>query len=186
MRSNTPAMPSRSAVQRHQDRELAPYCSTLFLLPRLLFSYSGPNACSNHEFNVFLSGANENDGGDDVGGTEDTGSSSKGADGIAEGGLADGGPRRRGSSTAGLASPTSEPDARRSPGRKSPTPSPRGRDVSRLLTERPAVVEEVLHEDVVSGFNCSGSNQGFGVVGCVVASISREPFQDTEASPKVP
>ncbi|CAM9552550.1 unnamed protein product [Ectocarpus sp. 12 AP-2014] len=139
----------------------------------------------NHEFNVFLSGANENDGGDDVGGAEDTGSSSKGADGIAEGGLADGGPKSRGSSAAGLASPTSEADARRSPGRKSPTPSPRGRDVSRLLTERPAVVEEVLHEDVVSGFNSSGSNQGFGVVGCVVASISREPFRDTEVSPKM-
>lgn len=54
-----------------------------------------------------------------------------------------------------------------------------------LLTERPAVVEEVLHESVVTGFNCLGSSADYGVVGCVVASISREPFLDTEVSPKV-
>lgn len=54
-----------------------------------------------------------------------------------------------------------------------------------LLTGRPAVVEEVLHESVVTGFNCLGSSTDYGVVGCVVASVSREPFQETEVSPKV-
>ena len=56
---------------------------------------------------------------------------------------------------------------------------------SSLLTERPAVVEEVLHEGVMSAFNCLGSSADFGVVGCVVAAVSTEPFQDTEGSPKV-
>ena len=54
-----------------------------------------------------------------------------------------------------------------------------------LLKERPAVVEEVMDEGVMSAFNCLGSSAVFGLVGCVVAAVSREPFQDTDASPQV-
>lgn len=56
---------------------------------------------------------------------------------------------------------------------------------SSLMTERPAVVEEVVHEGVMSSFDCLRSSAVYGVVGCVVAAVSREPFQDTEGSPKV-
>lgn len=55
----------------------------------------------------------------------------------------------------------------------------------KLASERPAVVEEVLDDDVVADFNYLGSSEPFALVGCVVASVSRDPFEATEVSPRV-
>eukprot|EP00752_Nemacystus_decipiens_P009822 g8764.t2 len=75
-----------------------------------------------------------------------------------------------------VGSPTSVRGASRAVGGGVPT---------ELLKERPAVVEEVTDEGVMSCFNCLGSSAVFGVVGCVVAAVSTEPFQDTDTSPKL-
>ena len=56
---------------------------------------------------------------------------------------------------------------------------------NKLASERPAVVEGVFDEDVVADFNSLGSSETLAVVGCVVASVSREPFEATEVSPRV-
>lgn len=53
-----------------------------------------------------------------------------------------------------------------------------------MQSERPGVVESVLDADVLAGFNCLGSSEAFSVVGCVVAAVSLEPFEKTEALPK--
>ena len=55
----------------------------------------------------------------------------------------------------------------------------------KLASERPSVVEEVLDDDVVADFNYLGSSEPLAVVGCVVASVSRDPFETTEVSPRV-
>ena len=56
---------------------------------------------------------------------------------------------------------------------------------NKLASERPAVVEEVLDDDVIADFNYLGSSEQLAVVGCVVASVSRDPFEGTEVSPRV-
>lgn len=54
-----------------------------------------------------------------------------------------------------------------------------------LSSTRPAVVEMVLDEEVVTCFSSLRTGGALGVVGCVVASVSREPFESTESAPKV-
>lgn len=61
-----------------------------------------------------------------------------------------------------------------------------GRSISSSLgSERPAVLEEVLDDEIIADFNCLGTSDDFGLVGCVVASVSREPFCTTEVPFKV-
>lgn len=50
---------------------------------------------------------------------------------------------------------------------------------------RPAVVQEVLQEDIVGVFCVKGTNTPFPVVGTVIAAVSREPFENTEPSQEV-
>lgn len=65
-------------------------------------------------------------------------------------------------------------------------PATTGSSVSSSLgNERPAVLEEVLDEEIIADFNCMGTSDEFGLVGCVVASVSKEPFCTTEVSLKV-
>lgn len=54
-----------------------------------------------------------------------------------------------------------------------------------LSVERPAVVEEVMDDTVLSDFNYFNSSDMFPLVGLVIASVSREPFERTEALPNV-
>lgn len=65
-------------------------------------------------------------------------------------------------------------------------PTTTGRSMSSSLgNERPAVLEEVLDDEIITDFNCLGTSDDFGLVGCVVASVSREPFCTTEVPSKV-
>lgn len=144
---------------------------------------ASPSAHGNQDFNVFLPTGDIDDNvsssntsaRETRGGTDSIAPETAAADGFTAASMAS--PRRA----------TSPPYSPRNGGAVRSTSGGVGGvgDLMGLLTERPAVVEEVLHEGVMTGFNCLGSNADYGVVGCVVASVSREPFQDTEVSPKV-
>jgi len=48
-------------------------------------------------------------------------------------------------------------------------PPTTGKSISSSLgNERPAVLEEVLDDEVIADFNCLGTSDDFGLVGCVV------------------
>lgn len=139
-----------------------------------------PSAHGKQDYNVFLPTGDIDDNvssstsaGEPRGGTDSIAPETTAADGL--------------TATSSMASPRHATSSPCSPsnGDAVKSSSGVGGDLMGLLTERPAVVEEVVHEGVMTGFNCLGSNADYGVVGCVVASVSREPFEDTEVSPKV-
>ena len=145
---------------------------TTVTFPALLYDRTDSKNAPKDSFSVSKSG-------DDYGGVTAEGQDAGDAEGLQEEPV-------EGAADMG-AGPTSAPENEQVSGSSSSSSSSdHNGDGRRLGRERPAVLEEVLHEDVISEFNYLGSSgDAFGMVGCVVASVSREPFCTTEVSLKV-